>query len=111
MLIILGVFIYNLKQPSVAKMELKLKDTKRKSSSEGKDSQSSSSKTHNKLEQRLQGMLESQSADISCHCDSTTLHLKRPRSASTKSYGSVEVDFDNNDHRSKRQKELFKGES
>ena len=114
-LIILGVFIYNLKQPSVAKMEVKLEELEKKSERKAKTSHSSkvSRTSHRDLEQKLQGMLESQSAEMSltgCHGSINTPPLKRPRSLSNKSYGSVDINFEDNNHKAKRHKSLLREE-
>ena len=109
-LIILGVFIYNLKQPSVAKKKEVKEDSRKKSKSKEKVSQGSTT-SHRHLEERLQELLESQSTELSC----TGTHgnmppLKRPHSHSNKSYGSVEMDCDNKSPKTKRHKGLLREE-
>ena len=112
MLIILGLFIYNLKQPSVAKKKDSGKETKKISKTKEKDSQGSYKSVttvHRNLEDRLRGMLESQSVKLNrtgSHGD--TPPLKRPRSNSNKSYGSVVIDNNNHSPKTKRHKGLLR---
>ena len=108
MLIILGLFIYNLKQPSEAKRKEDGKGTRKRIKNKEKDSQGSHT-SHRNLEERLQGLLESRSAELTLagyHGD--TPPLKRPRSDSNKSYGSVEMDNGNRSPKSKRRKGLLR---
>lgn len=111
MLIVLGLFIYNLKQPSVAKKKEDSEGIKKKSKKEEKESQGShmSVASHRNLEERLRGMLESQSADMKLTgSHGNTPPLKRPRSNSNKSYGSVEIDNEGQSPKTKRHKGLLK---
>ena len=108
-LIILGLFIYNLKQPSEAKKKEDSEERKKKNQSkDAKDTQSSYT-NHRNLEERLQGLLESRSSQMNVtgsHGD--TPPLKRPRSNSNKSYGSVETESDNRSPKIKRHKGLLR---
>ena len=113
MLIIFGLFIYNLKQPSEAKKKDNKEKTKKKNKSKKEEDSlgiSRSTVVHENLEERLQGLLlESQSAELKlAQSHVETPPLKRPRSNSNKSYGSVEIDNDNHSPKTKRHKALLR---